>query len=732
MSDRAALEQHLRDRNYEAALSISTRLMQTQSFQADIAAMHGHALKYLGRWKEARDALERAGTAMPRIPSVWVDLAQTCAALSDWSAAAQAIERFRVLMPNAAIGVFVAAEIALGMGREQAALTGFQRALNIQPALLPQWLRLAGQDSDHGQFERAQSHYLAMLQLAPDALPVHMDYLACLFRHGRFDQALQQARAAIKRWPEHAPLLHRYSILLDHIDGSPQERLQIRQQWLRVAPQSVDAHFALASAYAAIGDFPNAHAHWAQASNFNPADPLARWTALHFPDAVPAADTHQLQRFRQRWDRELENFAAQTVPDAITCLRLAQSCQSHHLIYADDDVLGSLKARGRQLTRYCDVALPNAEPPSPSANARRRVGVVSASFGWHSVSRVWQQLMLSVSRESIDLIGFSLDSTADESVAIWRAGMDEFITTAGSIEDWHRCLQQARLDVLIFLDLGPGPMAQALATRRYAPVQCTTWAFPVSSGLDSIDYFMSSDLMEPEQADDHYCESLVRLPGLACSYRPESLPSMPSTEDRSSPPARFLCSQSVFKLRPVQDSLFARVLSAVADSTLTLSHGGHAFSSAAIRQRLAPVLLDAGIDVDSRLNILSHMPYSDYLDVLSKTDIVLDTPHFSGCLTSLDALSLGIPIVTLPGITLRSRQTAAMLEVLGAEELIAKNEDDYVRIATRLATDLAWRRQWSELIRTRRERLYDFSESAAALSRFLETVQPRHRAPSVR
>ncbi len=733
------LEQHIRNRDYTAALAVSRALYDRARTDGEIAAMHGHVLQQLRMHTEARQVLEQAGTLLPKLPSIWIDLAGACIAGADWIAAKDAVSRFRVLAPASGAGMFAEAEIQLGLGNGDRAEALFRQAAATHTAYFERRLQLAGRACDARDYALAGWHYQGCITQRADALPAHIDYLACLFQQRQYVTAVALARDAAKRFPDDARLLHRYSVLLDLIDCDPAERLQVRTRWLKNAPNSVDAHLALANALASSYDFVGAHRHWQRARELDPTQVIARWTALHFPahvlfQADPVGDAggdcdHQAHAFAQRWMDELAYFDSMPTPETDICLRLILSCASHHLMYAQQDVERPLRKRGVVLSRFCDQALGivDSAPTAQIVRARRRIGIVSSSFGWHSVSRVWRELMLAVDRRTLELICYNIDAGDDHSVAQWRARADVFVERQGDLGDWHRCLSAADLDVLIFLDLGPHTVAQALATRRYAPVQCTTWAHPVTSGLSTIDYFLSSDLMEPADGQMHYCEQLIRLPGLACAYQADAGPgskTSPESMAHDGAGVRYLCAQTSLKLLPEHDALFTRILANMPGSVLSLSHGGQELASAAIRSRIGPVLNAGGIDAESRIRVLAHIPYADYLKLLEQTDVLLDTLHFSGCLTSLDALSMDIPIVTLPGTTMRGRQTAAMLRVLDLPELIAQDEDDYVRIATELGRDHLWRNAIRQHIRERKHRLLESAESVRGLERFLREVQP--------
>ena len=230
--------------------------------------------------------------------------------------------------------------------------------------------------------------------------------------------------------------------------------------------------------------------------------------------------------------------------------------------------------------------------------------------------------------------------------------------------------------------------------------------------------------MEPAAAASHYSERLVLLPGIGTQYPP---PAVPVDADR----ARFalpegklllLCPQSLFKVHPDNDSLLASVLAATRDTMLVLFEGRHPALTDRFMRRLESAFAAQGIAIRERTIVLPGLAHPDYLRVNRLCDAMLDTLHWSGGNTSLDALACGLPIVTLPGALMRGRQSAGMLGVIGVTELIAADRDDYLRIAVRLVEDGAWRSAMRSRIALAQSRLFDDPAPIARLQAFLQEV----------
>jgi CRISPR-associated protein Csy1 len=238
----------------------------------------------------------------------------------------------------------------------------------------------------------------------------------------------------------------------------------------------------------------------------------------------------------------------------------------------------------------------------------------------------------------------------------------------------------------------------------------------VTTGLPTIDVFFSSAAMEPANAQAHYSEKLVTLPGIGTRYRAPAAPA-DAARSRFGLPADaplLLCPQSLFKIHPDNDALFARVLEAVPGALLVGFEGRDPALTAKFRARLAR----AGIG-EHRLRLLPQCAHDDFLRVNRVCDVMLDTLHWSGGNTSLDAIACALPMITLPGRFMRGRQSMAMLTLMGVDELVAADEDDYVRKVAAIAADRSRRDDISRRMAAARDAVFDDAAPIAALAQFL-------------
>jgi predicted O-linked N-acetylglucosamine transferase (SPINDLY family) len=270
--------------------------------------------------------------------------------------------------------------------------------------------------------------------------------------------------------------------------------------------------------------------------------------------------------------------------------------------------------------------------------------------------------------------------------------------------------------------------AAALAAQRLAAVQCIASGHPVTTGYPSLDYFLSSDLMEPPDAQEHYTERLVRLPNLSIYYEPPELPrvALNRAELGLRPTAMvYWCGQSLFKYLPQHDQVFARIARDAGDCQFVFFRYQGANVTELFKQRLERAFAALGLRADDYCVFLQRMDFPKFLAVFGLSDIFLDSIGFSGGNTTLDSLPYGLPIVTMSAPLMRGRQSMAILKMMGVTETIAETLDEYVSVAVRLARDAGWRMAIRSKMSENATRVFRDASCIAALEDFLDRAARR-------
>ncbi|MBW2195748.1 MAG: hypothetical protein JRF37_09315 [Deltaproteobacteria bacterium] len=307
---------------------------------------------------------------------------------------------------------------------------------------------------------------------------------------------------------------------------------------------------------------------------------------------------------------------------------------------------------------------------------------------------------------------------------------DELTVLPFNLSQARHCLAGHSMDILFYPEIGIDPLTYFLAFSRLAPVQCTTWGHPDTTGIPNMDFFLSSRHAEPSNAQDHYSERLFLLERFVMyCYRPK-LSAKQLTREQfgfSKNQNLYVCPQHLFKFHPDFDGILRAILRKDRHAMIILFEGEHAHWTRLLRDRFSrvfPNMLD-------RVCFQPRISQEDFFSFLNMSDVILDTPHFNGGYTSMLSFACGAPIVTWPGQFMRTRLTLALYKQMGILDCIADSADAYVDLSLRLAGDHVWRDEIKEKIRTRAHVLFEDHRAISELQRFFEwAVKEPHESTS--
>jgi len=292
-----------------------------------------------------------------------------------------------------------------------------------------------------------------------------------------------------------------------------------------------------------------------------------------------------------------------------------------------------------------------------------------------------------------------------------------------STEHWRRTILADRPHVLIFPDIGMSREASELAALRLAPLQCGYIGHPQTSGYPTMDYFISGELIEPPDGEQHYTEKLVALPNAGFHYEPPELaPVAVTREELGLRPnsTAYWCAQSLFKYLPQHDEVFPRIAGQVGDCQFVfIRHFGRGVTEL-FQQRLDRAFAAAGLKAEDHCAFLQSMSMERFAAASAQCDLMLDSIGWSGGNTTLEALAQDLPVVTCQGALMRGCVSAGILRMMGMPETVGETVDDYVALAIRMGREPAWRAEIKARIATDKNRLYRDRTCIAALKDFLE------------
>jgi len=652
------------------------------------------------------------------------------------------------------------------------AAAAFQQAGNLQAARdtviralaqdrrapLP-WL-LLGIVTQPENPHRALRHYDRALRLNPELVPAAYNRAVLLQQFGRWDEAAAGYQQTLRLDPRHAEAWTNLG-LLKGARGAWRDAIECHQHALRHNPQFAEAYNNLGTCLAAVRAFTQAVACYARAVELKPdlaaafnnlGNTLLRMDrpreaiaalrqAAHLQPNLPEVHVNlgsallRLRQFRERApesatpDRPLDVDTDEAI--ACFCTALKQNPRSlsalgqlihelqHQCAWEElpnlvaallqtldnpdptrpDDLLPPfvfltlpVPASPRQQQEVAchwaraaaRLAMPGA-PPRLSEDRRIRVGYLSADLRKHPVAELVVELLETHNRSRFAVTAYSYGPD-DRSVLRHRIqnAVETFVDLRPvSLADAVERIRKDQIDILVDLTGFTQSARTEILASRPAPIQVNYLGYPGTLGADFVDYILVDHFIVPAEQQSAYHERLVHLPGcyqVNDSKRKLAGP-IPSRPDLGLPIEGFVfCSfNSNYKITPRMFELWMQLLRQTPGSVLWLLQG-----NSRVPVNLQRAAERHGIASD-RILFAPRLPLEQHLARHACADLFLDTFPVNAHTTASDALWAGLPVLTLCGETFISRVAGSLLHSLGLPELITDTFESYLDRALELA-----------------------------------------------
>jgi predicted O-linked N-acetylglucosamine transferase (SPINDLY family) len=688
---------------------------QALQFKPDYAEAHcnmGSALGKQGKLDEAVVSCRHALRLKPNYPDAHNTLGNVLAAQGKLDEAVASFQQAVRLMPAFAeagnnLGVALAAQDKL-----DEAVASFQQALHFQPNHVEARNNLGAALREQGKLHEASAHCLQALRLRPDYAEAHFNLGVILQGQGKPDDAAASFQQALRVMPDYAEALYSLGEALRE-QGKLEEAAANFKQALSLKPDCARAQQSLRIAFVNLRRPDDGR----QAPSWKPSDRLRISSGTLLPPIYNSME--DLHDWRKRLTENIRQLREDRITQDLTC---EPAMPLFFLAYQ------GLNDRDIQREMACIYSAPRNTAPAPGGGQPKiQVGFLSCHLKQHTIGHLMRGLIANLSRKDFSVTVLSAGRNHDGTVQFIRQHADRYVELPQDLEAARRVIAQQGLDVLFYTDIGMDPTAYSLAFSRLAPVQCVTWGHPSTTGINTIDYFLSSELLESDQAEQHYTETLVRLKSLPIYYYRPALPS--PVKDRAyfgldTAAHVYACPQSLFKFHPDFDEILGSVLRADPLATIVLIHGRSRHWDELLVKRFSRTIPD----VLERIRFLPPQPRDDFLSLNAVADVLLDPVHFGGGNTTYEGLALGIPIVTLPSPLLRGRITLALYKQMGMLDCVVTNAAEYIKLAVKLGTDPDYRAMIRSKILAANEVLYENPKGVRELEQFFQHAVDRARS----
>ena len=346
------------------------------------------------------------------------------------------------------------------------------------------------------------------------------------------------------------------------------------------------------------------------------------------------------------------------------------------------------KQFGQRHERAIAAMPPRARVDSARADQRLRIGYVSADFRQHAVAHFIEPVLAAHDAKRFEIFCYynypvsdAVTGRIEKLAHHWR------VITSRSDEEVANMIRADGIDILVDL-AGHTPLNRLrVFARKPAPVQASWIGYSRTTGLTRMDYRITDTISDPiGVTDDLYTEKLVRLPDTYSCFQPlANSPHVGALPATQSGHVTFGSFNNFIKMTPEVLQTWARVLQRVPTSTLLLKY--RSFEAEKIRALVLAAFAKHGVQ-PARIHFLGSDDYHTHLRAYHQVDIALDTFPHNGDTTTCDALWMGVPMVVNTGVNHVGLMGASRLRSVGLEDLVARDNDNYVDIACALANDV--------------------------------------------
>ncbi|MEO6928858.1 MAG: hypothetical protein ABI190_06790, partial [Casimicrobiaceae bacterium] len=492
---------------------------------------------------------------------------------------------------------------------------------------------------------------------------------------------------------------------------------------LAVDPRVADARFQMGCGYWGLGDGARAVAAFRAAIDDDAENASARW-------ALPMAELQEIgwgdgNARAQRFAEQIEFLQGWlTAERSRRAIDAVGSFTPFFLAYTERDNSALLSSYGDLCAAVVSSVRTARTAQLPHSSPRLRVGIVSAHLYdhsvWHAIVKGW---FLHFDKSVVDLYAYSLKGVVDGETRIAIQRSVRFVQLESRrVDDWISAIASDDLDVLIYPEIGMNGIALRLACERLAPLQVAAWGHPETTGLPTIDCYLSAEAFEPAQGSRHYREELVALPGVGVCCSPSSslaaevdLPALGISAQRPI----ILCPGTPFKYAAEHDHLLVAIARTVPAGQMVFFNDARDAFGAQLLARLEQAFAGAGLTMREHVVAVPWMDAAHWQGLLRRATLMLDTVGFSGFNTAAQALAARLPIVAWDGRFMRGRLASGLLRCFDLGDWIARSEEEFVSRIASLCNDADARRNFVARIVSNEARVFGDPAPVRALQALL-------------
>lgn len=696
----------------EEAIVLYQQVLAFRPDDVTVTANLASAFVKTGRQDDGLRLYRELSSRGDNSPEFWFNFANALQRAGEYLEARQAFERALHIAPQFFPAALNLANLVRDQNETDEAVTLYRRAILMKPEHSKPRVNLARLLREHKRLEETCEVLDAGLRYSPGSVDLLYERAAAGYEAGDSETAFAACRRILKQQPKHGNA-HTLVGLVEYERGNVDQAVRWWSELARIEPNNSEPHINLGTLRQKEWQLEQAVGHFREAVRRDPVDlganlklGLILSTTGHVSEAMQIGRrlTKQFAERPEGYSLLANGFHEQGLcEEARTTFNEALSKKAEDTVLIGNALFSSLYSDTltdeeilnvhQQLSlRLHELAVQHDQPvPAPArprdAETRIRVGYLSPDLRMHPVGYFIEPVLMHHDRSAFEVICYSDNGSADDLTARLRK-LD--LT-------WHDCsawddvrleeqMRSDQLDLLIDLTGHTVKNRSMVLARKPAPRLATYLGYPGKTERPANDWLIADHDVCPIEMPIDSQEKVVRLPSCFLCYQPQT-----GTPEVALPPFDkngFVTFGSFNHLAKLTDStvnLWSRVLHAVPNSRLVIK--ALPLADVETRQLTKSRFNKCGIDPERVDTLPPTVPLSAFLGEYSRMDVGLDTVPYNGGTTTCDALWMGVPVVTLPGSRFCSRMGVSVLRAVGLDECVARNADDFVRIAQELASD---------------------------------------------
>lgn len=660
------------------------------------------------------------------------------------------------------------------------AIQAYRQAISLNSKYLDAYNNLGNVFSTHGELEKAEEVYRQALERVPNSFGTYINLGNILVAQNKIDEGIKVYQQALELNPKNPDIYYNLSLAYELQEDQLNQCLNLGnsfyykeeyesaidsyQQYQVIENGSPQFYINFADCFRQLDQYEEAlkiyekgieiHQNYSELYYYyieslkacgmvDKAIEVARFAFdlmpkylyfkviqnLTLPILYQTPDQIEMyrQKFRNGLEELCEKTSLETADEKFSALVGISILTNFYLQYQGKNDIDLQRRYGEFVNRVMVANYPQwsrAKPlPDLTTNDKIRIGYVSSGFRDHVVGRLSLGWLKYCNREQFEISCYYVQPrTTTLTEKFWLYSDYFYQLPSDNITKICEQIVGDKLHILVFLDIGMDPSITQLAGLRLAPIQCSTWAHPVTSGSPTIDYFISNELMEPANAQEHYTEELVLLPNLGFCYPKPTLDGEIKPRDHfglREDAVVYLCCQALPKYLPQYDYIFAEIARQVPHAQFVFVPRSKSQNlTQQFKDRLQKAFAKLGLNSEDYCIILPFLNQPDYFSINLISDVFLDTFAWSGGMTSLDAVAFNLPVVTCPGELMRGRQSYGILKGIGVMDTVVNNEAEYIEMAVKLGLNPTWRQEISQRMKENHQQIYDDPSCVFALEQF--------------